>query len=142
MVARFFRVAICHEKLDGSRPRPCLYYQLNQCTGPCAGLVEREDYRKQAQEARLFLEGRNKDLLARLKERMREASEGEQFETAAHYRDLIRSVEGLSVRQRFASVGLEEQASHVRAGHATILLPGPAIVNRVDGSGASAALAR
>jgi excinuclease ABC subunit C len=109
MVARFFRVAICHEKLDGSRPRPCLYYQLNQCTGPCAGLVQKEEYRKQAQEARLFLEGRNRDLLKRLKERMGEASTGEQFETAAHYRDLIRAVEGLSVRQRFTSVGLEDQ---------------------------------
>ena len=109
MVARFFRVAICHEKLDGSRPRPCLYYQLNQCTGPCAGLVVKEEYRKQVQEARLFLEGRNRDLLKRLKERMGEASTGEQFETAAHYRDLIRAVEGLSVRQRFTSVGLEDQ---------------------------------
>jgi excinuclease ABC subunit C len=109
LIARFFRVAICHEKLDGSRPRPCLYYQLNQCTGPCAGLVGKEEYRRQVQEARLFLEGRNHDLLVRLKDRMQTASEEEQFETAAHYRDLIRSVEGLSVRQRFTSVGLEDQ---------------------------------
>jgi len=109
LVARFFRVAICHEKLDGSRPRPCLYFQLNQCTGPCAGLVAREEYRAQVQEARLFLEGRNKDLLGRLKDRMREAASQENFETAAHYRDLVRSVEGLAVRQRFTSVGLEDQ---------------------------------
>jgi excinuclease ABC subunit C len=123
MVARFFRVAICHEKLDGSRPRPCLYYQLNQCTGPCAGLVEKMEYRKQAQEARLFLEGRNRDLLRRLKERMGEASTGEQFETAAHYRDLIRAVEGLSVRQRFTSVGLEDQdyLAHYREGERSTL---------------------
>jgi len=109
LVARFFRVAICHEKLDGSRPRPCLYYQLNQCTGPCAGLVANQEYRTQVQEARLFLEGRNKDLLGRLKERMQEAAAQENYETAAHYRDLVRSVEGLSVRQRFTSVGLEDQ---------------------------------
>src|SRR5262245_20128017 len=109
MVARFFRVAICHEKLDGSRPRPCLYFQLNQCTGPCAGLVATGSDRRQVAEARLFLEGRNRDLLARLKTQMAEASSGEQYETAAHYRDLIRAVEGLSVRQRFASVGLEDQ---------------------------------
>ena len=123
MVARFFRVAICHEKLDGSRPRPCLYYQLNQCTGPCAGLVEGDEYRKQVQEARLFLEGRNRDLLGRLKERMGEASGGEQFETAAHYRDLIRAVEGLSVRQRFTSVGLEDQdyLAHYREGERSTL---------------------
>jgi excinuclease ABC subunit C len=109
MVARFFRVAICHEKLDGSRPRPCLYYQLNQCTGPCAGLASADDYRLQVQEARMFLEGRNRDLLARLKERMEEAAGGEQFETAAHYRDLIRSIQNLAVRQHFTSVGLEDQ---------------------------------
>src|SRR5207249_7246258 len=109
LVARFFRVAICHEKLDGSRPRPCLYYQLNQCTGPCAGLVARAEYRKQVQEARLFLEGRNRDLLARLNDRMEEAARAEQFETAAHYRDLVRSIESLAVKQRFTSVGLEDQ---------------------------------
>jgi excinuclease ABC subunit C len=109
MLARFFRVAICHEKLDGSRPRPCLYYQLNQCTAPCAGLVGKDDYRRQVQEARMFLEGRNRDLLARLKERMEEASRDEQFEIAAHYRDLLRSIEALSERQRFTSVGLEDQ---------------------------------
>jgi len=109
MMARFFRVAICHERLDGSRPRPCLYFQLNQCTGPCAGLVGRDDYRQQVQEARMFLEGRNRDLLLRLKQRMAEASRGERFETAAHYRDLVRSIEGLSIRQRFTSVGLEDQ---------------------------------
>ncbi|HEU5182604.1 MAG TPA: excinuclease ABC subunit UvrC, partial [Candidatus Polarisedimenticolia bacterium] len=119
MVARFFRVAICHERLDGSRPRPCLYYQLNQCTGPCAGLVSAEEYRRQVQEARLFLEGRNRDLVGRLKERMAEAAGAEQYESAAHYRDLIRSVEGLSVRQRFTSVGLEDQdyLAHYREGN-------------------------
>ena len=109
MAARFFRVAICRERLDGSRPRPCLYFQLNQCTGPCAGLVGPAEYRQQVQEARMFLEGRNRELLASLKERMEEAARGEQFETAAHYRDLVRSIEGLSIRQRFASVGLEDQ---------------------------------
>src|SRR5262245_3344507 len=118
MVARFFRVAICHERLDGSRPRPCLYFQLNQCTGPCAGLVGAEEYRRQVQEARLFLEGRNRDLIDRLRVRMDEAAAAEQYESAAHYRDLIRSVESLSVRQRFTSVGLEDQdyLAHYREG--------------------------
>ncbi len=109
MCARFFRVAICHEELDGRRPRPCLYYQLNQCTGPCAGLVQGDEYRQQVQEARMFLEGRNRDLLTRLRERMAAASRTEDYETAAHYRDLVRTIETLSVRQRFASVGLEDQ---------------------------------
>jgi excinuclease ABC subunit C len=49
---------------------------------------------------------------------MGEAAEGEQFETAAHYRDLIRSIEGFAVRQKFTSVGLEDQDyfAHYREG--------------------------
>src|SRR6266850_6485495 len=99
MVARHFKVATCYEHLDGSRPRPCLLYQLNQCLGPCAGLVKDEDYAQAAQDARLFLEGRTRDLLGRLKEKMAQAADQERFEAAAHYRDLIRSVEKTSERQ-------------------------------------------
>lgn len=109
MVARHFKVATCYEHLDGSRPRPCLLYQLNQCLGPCAGLVSDEEYAQAAHDARLFLEGRNRDLLQRLREKMARASGEEHFELAAHYRDLIRGVEKSSERQAVASVGLEEQ---------------------------------
>jgi excinuclease ABC subunit C len=109
MVARHFKVATCYEHLDGKRPRPCLLYQLNQCLGPCAGLVGDDEYAQAVHDARLFLEGRTRDLLSRLKGKMLEASEREHFEAAANYRDLIRTVERMSDRQAVASVGLEEQ---------------------------------
>ena len=70
MASRHFKVAPCFEKLDGSRGRPCLYYHMNQCLGPCtAGLTTREDYRRAVDDLRLFLEGRSHDLLARLAQR-------------------------------------------------------------------------
>jgi len=110
MVARQFKVATCYlEDMDGTRPRPCLLYQLNQCLGPCAGLVKEDDYRQAVQDARLFLEGRSRDLIRSLKERMAAASAGENFEAAAHYRDLAKSLETSSEKQRIASVGLEEE---------------------------------
>ena len=108
-VARQFKVATCYEHLDGTRPRPCLLYQLNQCLGPCAGLVGDEEYAQAAHDARLFLEGRSRDLLQRLRDKMAQASRQEHFEAAAHYRDLIRSLERSAERQSVASVGLEEQ---------------------------------
>src|SRR5215510_6588304 len=87
MVARQFKVATCYlENMDGSRPRPCLLYQLNQCLGPCASLVEEAEYRQAVSDARLFLEGRNKDLMRSLKDKMQKAAEEERFEAAAHYR--------------------------------------------------------
>ncbi len=110
MVARHFKVATCYlEDMDGTRPRPCLLYQLNQCLGPCAGLVGDQEYRQATGDARLFLEGRNRDLLKSLKEKMRKASDDERFEAAAHYRDLVKNLETSSDRQRIASVGLEEE---------------------------------
>ena len=110
MVARHFKVATCYlENMDGTRPRPCLLYQLNQCLGPCAGLVGDEEYAQAVHDARLFLEGRARDLLKVLREKMAAAAADERFETAAHYRDLIRVVERASERQVIASVGLEEQ---------------------------------
>src|SRR2546426_2860561 len=110
MVARQFKVATCYlEDMDGTRPRPCLLFQLNQCLGPCAGLVDDREYGQAVSDARLFLEGRNKDLLKSLKEKMLAASWDERFEAAAHYRDLVKSLESTSDKQRIASVGLEEE---------------------------------
>jgi excinuclease ABC subunit C len=110
MVARHFKVATCYlEDMDGRRPRPCLLYQLNQCLGPCASLVSDEEYRLAVNDARLFLEGRTRDLLKSLKEKMRVASDEERYEAAAHYRDLVRGLESSSEKQRIASVGLEEE---------------------------------
>ncbi|HET9480186.1 MAG TPA: excinuclease ABC subunit UvrC, partial [Candidatus Polarisedimenticolia bacterium] len=109
MVAKFFRVAICHERLDGTRPRPCLYYQLDQCLGPCAGLADPHAYSQAVQDARLFLEGKSQALTESLKQKMAAASEAQQYELAAHYRDLIRTVASFAERQNIASVGLEQQ---------------------------------
>ena len=110
VVAKHFKVATCYEHLDGKRPRPCLLYQLDQCLGPCAGLVSDEDYAQAVHDARLFLEGRNRDLLARLKDKMEEASREERFEAAAHYRDLARTLQrAAGHQQHVASLGLEDQ---------------------------------
>jgi excinuclease ABC subunit C len=109
MVARHCKVATCHERLDGSRARPCLLYQLNQCLGPCAGLVGDDEYSQAARDARLFLEGRSRELLHNLREKMARAAAEEHFEAAAHHRDLIRTLERRAERQSVASVGLEEQ---------------------------------
>ncbi len=108
MIPKFFRVATCNEVFDGKR-RPCLYYHLDQCLAPCAGKTNPEEYGRAVDHARLFLEGRDRELAASLAARMREARDAERYEEAARYRDTLRTVESLAVRQHLASVGLEEQ---------------------------------
>lgn len=108
LVQREFQVATCKEVFDGKR-RPCLYYHLDQCLAPCAAKTTEEEYGRAVEMVRLFLEGRDRDLESTLEVRMQEASEAQRYERAARYRDTLRTVRDLSVRQRMSSVGLEEQ---------------------------------
>ncbi|MEE9226453.1 MAG: excinuclease ABC subunit UvrC [Acidobacteriota bacterium] len=125
LLAKWFRVATCWERLDGSRPRPCLYYHMNQCLGPCAGLVSEAEYGSAIRDSRLFLEGRNRELRKRLLEKMNRAAEAEEFERAAGYRDLIRTVDKQSERVGIRQVSLKDQdfmAIHREGERAVLLL--------------------
>src|SRR5207245_11624198 len=84
------------EITDGKRalPRPCLYYDLHKCLGPCVvGLTTRGEYRDMVDDVVLFLSGKSKELQDRLTDRMYRAAEAENYELATYYRDLVRTVE-------------------------------------------------
>src|SRR4029079_5797495 len=90
LIERYFLIRNCNIPIDGNRPRPCLQYYIHRCLGPCtAGLTTYDNYQEAVKDVRLFLEGRNTDLIKRLRAKMDEASDGEQYELAAHYRDAI-----------------------------------------------------
>ena len=108
LIPKLFRVATCSEVFDGKR-RPCLYYHLDQCLAPCAGKTDPLEYGAAVQDAKLFLEGRHHDLKSALKVRMKRSSEAMEYERAARYRDTIRTLDALGVRQHMSSVGLEKQ---------------------------------
>jgi len=124
LVPRYFQVATCNEVFDGTR-RPCLYYHLDQCLAPCAGKTTVEEYGRAVADARLFLEGRNKELERSLEARMAEASAALEFERAARVRDTLRTLRRVAERQHIASVGLEHQdylAHHEEGGQAVLEL--------------------
>ncbi len=108
LVQRYFGVATCREVFDGKR-RPCLYYHLDQCLAPCAGKTDPQTYGRAVEDAAMFLDGRHQELQRSLRTRMQEASATQAYEKAARYRDTLRTVKSLSVRQSMSSVGLEEQ---------------------------------
>jgi excinuclease ABC subunit C len=107
---RLFGIRNCNEKLDGHRPRPCLQYQIKRCIAPCVETIASLDvYRRAVERARLFLEGKNEDLVASLKAQMFEAAEAERYEEAAPLRDALRTLEALGSRQKMATVAGEER---------------------------------
>jgi excinuclease ABC subunit C len=83
-------------------PRPCLYYYIGRCAGPCAGLVSPSEYSRYVEGATLLFQGRVEEVIARLKEEMRQAAEEERFEHAARLRDQIQALERIRERQTVA----------------------------------------
>jgi excinuclease ABC subunit C len=124
MVQKLFGIRVCRIDIDGSLPRPCLYYDMHRCLGPCvAGLTTPEAYGEALAETRLFLAGRSENLLKGLKQKMWRASEALDFEAAARLRDLVAEVEMVSQRRKLSSTQGEDvdvYGAHVAAGNAAV----------------------
>jgi excinuclease ABC subunit C len=98
---RLFGMRSCNEVITGERGRPCLEYDIKRCIAPCVrDICAPETYRQAVEHTRLFLEGRNEELLARLRQRMADAAEAERFEQAAQLRDALRTIETFGTRQQ------------------------------------------
>ena len=105
LIHRHFLVPSCKVDLNRDHPRPCLQFYIKRCLGPCvANLTTPEIYAEAVRDVKLFLEGRQTDLVKSLRERMAETAAVQEFERAARYRDLISTVEQLQEKQRIAAV--------------------------------------
>ena len=98
---RLFGLRSCNEEITGRRDRPCLEYDIGRCLAPCvASVCSADAYAAAVRRTRLFLEGRNDELVAQLEAEMREAAEAERYEHAAFLRDAIRTVGQLAERRQ------------------------------------------
>jgi excinuclease ABC subunit C len=105
LIHRDFLIPSCKVDLNRYHPRPCLQYYIKRCLGPCVeGLTTPDIYQEAVRDVKLFLEGRQTDLVKSLRTRMEQAAAAEEFERAAKYRDLISTVEQLQEKQRMAGV--------------------------------------
>lgn len=99
LIHKLFRVRQCTDAFFRNRSRPCLQYQIDRCSGPCVGLVDRADYAEDVRHATMFLEGRSEAMIEELVERMEAASRRLHFELAARYRDQISGLRRVQERQ-------------------------------------------
>jgi len=91
---RKFRLRTCDIPIDGNFSVPCTQYYHRRCIAPCVeSLCDREKYLEVVGSARLFLANRRRELIEDLTSRMDAAAGQLDFETAAYWRDLIKSIE-------------------------------------------------
>lgn len=112
---KLFRLRQCDDTYFANRSRPCLQYQIRRCSAPCVGLISKEEYARDVENAMLFLEGRGDAVTERLVERMEQASAELRFELAAQYRDQLAKLRNIQSEQLmsgstadFDAVGLAE----------------------------------
>ena len=111
LVRKLYQVRSCNRNLprDCGKDRPCLYYHMKQCTGPCTGHVDQKQYRENIQGVLHFLNGDFQDTIDELTDKMMTASEEMRFEDAAGYRDLIQSIRKIGERQKITAYGEEDR---------------------------------
>ncbi len=104
LINRTFQLRTCTIEIDGKLPRPCLEYHLKRCLGPCVkGLCQPEEYEQAVNDAILLLDGKNKELAGELKKRMWHYAENQNYELAAKFRDMSKTVLALDDNQKMAT---------------------------------------
>jgi excinuclease ABC subunit C len=106
---RHFQLRTCTDHVLESRGRPCLQYQIKRCSGPCALDVPPAAYGEQVEDVKMFLSGKNAELLTRLRSRMEVRAEREDFEVAAVLRDSISAVERTLAKQHIVQDDFVDQ---------------------------------
>ncbi|MCG8487688.1 MAG: excinuclease ABC subunit UvrC [Chromatiales bacterium] len=99
LLQKLFPVRQCEESFYRNRSRACLQYQIKRCSGPCVGLVSKQDYALDVDHAVMFLEGKTNLVVDELVKQMEAASQALEFELAARYRDQIKSLQRIQERQ-------------------------------------------
>jgi len=103
-INRYFGIPSAKMEMNRPHTRAWLEFYLNRGLGPAAaGQTLEERYAEAARDTRMFLEGRRRDLVNSLEERMQRAATEERFEAAAGYRNLIRTVADMEERQKIAA---------------------------------------
>ena len=80
-------------KCNPVEKRPCMYYQIGECIGPCAKKITVDDYKSQISKIKYFLTGNTKEILSDLQRKMQEHIKNLEFEAAGQIHNYIKSIE-------------------------------------------------
>ena len=95
---KIFPYCSCKKKVR-KKKRPCLYYQIKLCPGPCIDAISKEDYLENINKIELFLKGETKELKNQIKKKMKIAAEEQNYEVAGSWRDKLEDIEHATVSQ-------------------------------------------
>ncbi|MBL78890.1 MAG: excinuclease ABC subunit C [Nitrosomonadaceae bacterium] len=99
LLQKIFRIRTCDDSVFNNRTRPCLLYQIKHCSAPCVNLVTNSAYHEDIRNARLFLKGSQTKVLESLSQKMNDAANNLDYESAAIFRDQIQILRKIREKQ-------------------------------------------
>lgn len=99
LLQKAFLLRSCSDSYFADRKRPCLLYQIKRCSAPCVGKVSKQDYQQYVDEAKQFLKGQDRFLREEISNKMEVASQQTNYELAALYRDRLKALNAVTVKQ-------------------------------------------
>jgi excinuclease ABC subunit C len=108
MLERAFLLRSCSDPVFDSRTRPCLLHQIKRCSAPCTGEIGLDDYNELVREATRFLRGESQNVRRMYQRLMQEASDRQDYEHAAKYRNRLWALAHVTADQAINPEGIEE----------------------------------
>lgn len=107
-VKRIFPIRSCsldlnQTNIEAGKFKVCLDFHIHRCLGPCVGLLSQADYQNIVQDVIHFVNGRDRQVILELTQRMQQAAANLEFETAARLRDQIQYIEQFQFRQKMVT---------------------------------------
>ena len=109
LLQKLFPIRQCEDSYYKNRSRPCLQYQIGRCLAPCVeGYYSQAEYDNQVNLVRLFLQGKDGQVVEHLVQKMENAAQDLDFEAAARFRDQIQSVRAVQEKQFVSNERLDD----------------------------------
>ncbi|MEY4064918.1 MAG: hypothetical protein RIR26_1126 [Pseudomonadota bacterium] len=99
VIQRFFPLVKCTPQVFKTVTRPCNYFHIKRCLGPCKLPVEKANYQALVERVVALLSGKTQELTQVIKNDMTVAAKNMNFEVAASLRDQLRALEKLAQQQ-------------------------------------------
>ncbi len=108
LLQKIFQIRNCTDSYFAARKRPCLQYHIKRCSAPCVNKISPAEYKESVQQAFDFIVGKSTKVQEFLSRKMMQASDDQNYEQAAEYRDRIAMITRLVARQRINIEGIND----------------------------------
>ena len=92
VIQKAFLIRSCSDSFFQATKKPCILYQMKQCSAPCVEAISKVEYSKLVKQAKSFLSGKDQSLQKYFETEMNKSSEEFHYERAAIFRDRLKAI--------------------------------------------------